>query len=362
MSEFPERILRAQSAMKERGVEAMCFSVGSDLPYLTGYRAMALERVTMFVVPLEGQATLIVPALEVPRVEIPDEAFSVIGWSETEDPIALIDSTLGDVHSVAFGDETWSRFLLQLQDANPARSYCPASDLMAMLRMQKSTGEIAALRQAAQTVDTVVEEMAEVTFSGRSEIEVAREFVERAISGGHDSMEFWIVASGPNGASPHHEPGDRIIAHGDAVVVDFGGRQDGYCSDTTRMFLVGDAPYGFNTAFDVLLLAQMQTVGHVKPGVTAHSVDALAREIITDAGYGELFIHRTGHGIGMDTHEHPYLVEGNDQILTEGMVFSIEPGIYNPGEWGMRIEDIVAVTQDGVERLNRSDRGYRVVS
>lgn len=348
--------------MVDVGVEALCVSIGSDLPYLTGYKAMALERVTMLVVPLEGEATLIVPGLEAPRVDVPDAAFRVVGWAETDDPIGMIDSVLGDADAVAFGDETWSRFLLQLQDANLARSYRSASELMAILRIRKSPDEIDALRRAAQTVDAVVEEMAEVMFSGRSELDVSREITDRAISGGHDSMEFCIVASGPNGASPHHGPGQRIIEAGDAVVVDFGGRQDGYCSDTTRMFVVGEAPYGFDAAFEVLSAAQAAAVEYVRPGVSACSVDAVAREIITEGGYGDLFIHRTGHGIGMDTHEHPYLVDGNDQILDEGMAFSIEPGIYNPGEWGMRIEDIVTVTNDGVERLNRTDRSYRVVS
>lgn len=362
MNRFADRIEQAQLAMGVAGVEAICLSVGSDLPYLTGYRAMALERVTMLIVPREGAPALVVPGLEAARVDVPDGVFSIVGWAETEDPIAIIDAILGDAATVALGDETWSRFLLQLQETNPGRTYRSASDLMSSLRIRKSSGEIDALRRAAQTVDSVVDEMAEVVFSGRSERDVSREIIDRAIANGHDSMDFWIVASGPNGASPHHEPGDRIIEHGDAVVVDFGGTQNGYRSDTTRMFVVGETPYGFDDAFEAVCAAQSSAVEHVRPGVTAASVDAVAREIIADAGYGDLFIHRTGHGIGMDTHEHPYLVEGNDQILEAGMAFSIEPGIYNPGEWGIRIEDIVVVTHDGVERLNRTERRYRVVT
>ena len=362
MTEFPIRIAAAQRAMRERRIDALCVSVGSDLPYLTGYRAMPLERVTMLVIPVAGRAELVVPELEAPRVDVRDDAFDVHAWGEAEDPIGRIDHLLADASSVAVGDETWSRFLLELQEANVSRRYVPASDLMAVLRIRKSPAEIDALRRAARTVDAVVEEMSSVRFSGRTERDVSREIIERAIAGGHDTMDFWIVASGPNGASPHHEPGDRVIQRGDAVVVDFGGYQDGYCSDTTRMFVVGEAPYGFDEAFEVLRTAQSAAVGAVRPGVTAESVDAVAREIISDAGYGELFIHRLGHGIGMDTHEHPYVIEGNDLMLEPGMAFSIEPGIYTPGEWGMRIEDIVVVTDDGVERLNRSDRFYRVVS
>jgi Xaa-Pro aminopeptidase len=361
VSEFAERIATARRAMSDAGVDALCVSIGSDLPYLTGYRAMPLERVTMFVVPLEGRPELVVPGLEAPRVDVVDDAFSVVGWAETDDPIMMIDKILGGARTVAFGDETWSRFLLELQEAHPSRSFVPASDLMASLRMRKSVEEISALRTAARTVDDVVDEMAEVRFSGRTERDVSREIVDRTMSAGHDTMDFWIVASGPNGASPHHEPADRVIEHGDAVVVDFGGHQDGYCSDTTRMFVVGEAPYGFDDAYAVLLEAQLAAVDAVRPGATAESLDAAARDIITEAGYGDLFIHRLGHGIGMDTHEHPYLVEGNEQTVEPGMAFSIEPGIYNPGEWGMRIEDIVAVTDNGVERLNRSDRNYRIV-
>ena len=348
--------------MIDAGFDALCVSVGSDLPYLTGYRAMPLERVTMLVVPPEGRPQLVVPGLEAPRVEVTDDTFAVVGWAESDDPIGIIDGLLGDAVKIAFGDETWSRFLLELQQTDSTRSFAPASELMAGLRMVKSPDEVAALRAAARTVDRVADEMAEVPFSGRTERDVSREIIERTISAGHDTMDFWIVASGPNGASPHHEPGERVIEQGDAVVVDFGGHQAGYCSDTTRMFVVGEAPYGFDDAFEVLHAAQAAAVDVVRPGVTAASLDAVARDIITGAGYGDLFIHRLGHGIGMDTHEHPYLIEGNDQVIESGMAFSIEPGIYNPGEWGMRIEDIVAVTDDGVERLNTSDRAYRVVS
>jgi Xaa-Pro aminopeptidase len=361
MNEFSQRIDAARRAMDTHDVDALCLSVGSDLPYLTGYRVMSLERVTMLIVPRVGRPHLVVPGLEAPRVSVPDDAFEVVGWAESDDPIAAIDGYLRDAATVAVGDETWARFVLDLQDANPARSYIGASDLMAQLRMHKSPREIDALRKAARTVDAVVDEMADVRFSGRTERSISRELIERTTTFGHDTMDFWIVASGPNGASPHHEPDDRVIEHGEAVVVDFGGRQNGYCSDTTRMFVVGTPPYGFDAAYEVLFGAQAGAVEAVRPGVTAASIDAVARDIITEAGYGDLFIHRLGHGIGMDTHEHPYIIEGNDQILEPGMAFSIEPGIYTPDEWGMRIEDVVAVTDEGVERLNRSDRAYRVV-
>ena len=362
MTRFAARIRSAQERMANEGIDALCLSVGSDLPYLTGYRAMPLERLTMFVLPVEGEGTIVVPGLEAPRVETDGMPFRVQGWGETEDPIAIVDAHLAGSGNVLIGDETWSRFLVDLQDVRPSRTFGNAGELMAHLRIRKSADEIEKLLSAAATVDGVVGQLENVRFSGRTERDVAREVTERTRAAGHDTMDFWIVASGPNGASPHHEPGARIIEIGDAVVVDFGGHQEGYASDTTRMFVVQEAPVGFDEAYGVLHRAHVTAVDFVRPGVTAESIDAVARDIITDAGHGDLFIHRTGHGIGMDSHEHPYLVEGNSQPIEEGMVFSIEPGIYKPGEWGMRIEDIVAVTQDGVERLNRTDRAYRVVA
>jgi len=361
MNEFAARMERARASLGAQGVDALCLSVGSDLPYLTGYRAMTLERLTMLVLPADGEAILVVPELEARRVDMSDGTFTVRPWSETEDPVAIVADLLGRVSRVAIGDETWSRFVLALQSADQDRSWFPAGDLMRTLRIVKSGAEIAALREAARTVDGVADQMSTVQFSGRSELDVSREFAERTLADGHDEILFAIVASGPNGASPHHEPTDRVIQHGDAVVVDFGGLQAGYSSDTTRMFVVGDAPYGFTDAYEVLQAAQAAATAHVRPGVTASSVDAAARDIITDGGYGDLFIHRVGHGIGMDTHEHPYLVEGNDELLETGMAFSVEPGIYVPGEWGMRLEDIVTVTDMGVESLNRSHRSIRVV-
>jgi Xaa-Pro aminopeptidase len=362
MSEYANRLAAAQELMRREGIDALCLSVGSDLPYLTGYKAMSLERLTMLVLPVEGDGTIVLPGLEAPRVKSEGLPFTVEGWGETDDPISIVDGLLSNAGNLLIGDETWTRFLIELQDVDPGRSFAKASDLMAQLRMVKSEAEVEKLRAAGASVDDVVGQLEHLRFSGRSERNIAREIIERGIGAGHETMEFWIVASGPNGASPHHEPGDRVIEHGDAVVVDFGGHENGYASDTTRMFVVGEAPYGFDDAYEVLLRAQIAAVDHVRLGVTAESVDAIARDIITEAGYGDLFIHRTGHGIGMDTHEHPYIVEGNEQVLEAGMAFSVEPGIYNPGEWGMRIEDAVTVTVDGVERLNRTDRTYRVVT
>lgn len=352
------RIDGARRAMRARGIDALLVSVGSDLPYLTGYRAFPLERISALVLPADGTPVLFVPELEAPRV---DAAVAVHPWAETDDPFGLIAAMLPETGKIAVGDQTWASFLIAVQARLPRASFVDAETLMAPLRVIKGVDEIAALRDAALGVDRVADELRTVRFSGHTEREVSRIVSDLTLASGHDSVSFAIVASGPNGASPHHEPSDRTISPGDAVVVDFGGRVRGYGSDTTRMYSVGDPPDGFEDAYAVLLAAQKAAIESVRPGVAAESIDAAARTVIDDAGYGEYFIHRTGHGIGLDAHEQPYLVAGNRQPIEAGMAFSIEPGIYLPGRWGMRIEDIVVVVDDGVDRLNQSSRTLRLV-
>lgn len=353
-----DRIAAVQSSMAQSGVDALLVSVGSDLPYLAAYRAFPLERITALVVPAHGEAALFVPQLEAPRIA---STVAVRPWSETEDPFDAIAARLAGAATIAVGDQMWASFLLSFQRRLPDAVFVDAEPLMAKHRVTKDLDEIAALRDAAHGVDLVADQLEGIRFSGRTEREVSRSVTDLTLEAGHDSVSFAIVASGPNGASPHHEPENRVIEHGDAIVVDFGGRVRGYGSDTTRMYCVGEPPSGFAEAFLVLTEAQKAAVDAVRPGVTAESIDAAARSVIADAGYGELFIHRTGHGIGLDTHEQPYLVAGNEQIIEPGMAFSIEPGIYLPGHWGMRIEDIVVAVPGGVDRLNRSSRALRSV-
>jgi len=362
MTDFAERIERATLAMKHHGVDALCVSIGSDLPYLTGYRAHVSERPTILVLDADGLATMVIAALEAPRVDNRPDVFTLAPWEETEDPIAIVNGLLNEADTVAVGSQMWSRFTLDLQARQTTRRWVDAEDLMAGLRIVKSPSEIELLRAAAATVDRIANEIDGMQFSGRTEADVSREIADRTMAAGHESIEFCIVASGPNGASPHHTASQRVIETGDAVVVDFGGYQDGYCSDTTRTFVVGSPPSGFESAYAVLKEAQESATAYVRPGVTTASVDAHAREIIDAAGYGERFFHRLGHGIGLDGHERPYLVEGDDTVVEAGMAFSIEPGIYTAGAWGMRIEDIVVATEDGAESLNTSNREYRTVS
>ena len=347
--------------MDARAVGALLASVEADLPYLTGYEAMPLERLTMLVVTGDRLPFLLVPELEAPRVVQQPEVFELLPWGETEDPVMIVARLVEGVDSVLVGDQTWATFVLALQQRLPATRFGVASPLTRELRMRKDPEELDALRRAAHATDRVADRLKELRFSGRTEAELSRLVADMTVEEGHQSATFSIVASGPNGASPHHEAGGRIIEEGDAVVVDFGGKLDGYCSDTTRTFHVGEPNPEYRGIFAVLEQAQAAAVDAVRPGARAQDIDRIARSIIADAGYGDYFIHRTGHGIGLETHEHPYVVEGNDIELEAGMTFSIEPGIYIPGSFGMRIEDIVAVTADGVERFNRSDRSLTVV-
>jgi len=357
--DYHGRIEALRKLMGRSGVDRVLLSIGADLPYFTGYEAMPLERLTMLAVGSGSDPVLVVPQLEAPRVK--PGPFEVRPWSETEDPLAIVADLCRGSESIAIGDQTWSTFLLQLQERLPSVTFRSATPLTRSLRARKDAEEIERLRRAGAGVDRVVGRLAEVRFSGRSERDLARQVTAMTLEEDHDQSLFWIVASGPNSASPHHEPGERVIEQGDLVVVDFGGRHGGYCSDSTRTFSVGEPSTHQREVHQVVHQAQQAATAAVRPGIVAAEIDRVARALINDAGYGEYFIHRTGHGIGLEGHEHPYLVEGNEEPLEPGMCFSIEPGIYLPGQFGVRIEDIVTVTQTGVELLNNSSRALAVV-
>jgi len=354
-ADYSARLDRAREVMASRGVDALMVSVGADMPYLAGYEAPQLERLTMLVVPREGTATMLIPRLEAPAV-VDRGAFEILPWDETDDPVGVALNLAGHPATAAIGDHAWARFLLAMQAQSPATRFVAATPLTTELRIHKDDAEIGWLRAAGHAADRVAARLATERFSGRTEKEIAGMVEGMLVEEGHDVAAFAIVASGPNGASPHHEPSDRVIGTGDAVVLDFGGRLNGYYSDTTRDFVVGEPTPEYAQAYAVLHEAQDAAVGTVAPGVAAQDIDRAARGIIEAAGYGEFFIHRTGHGIGIEVHEEPFIIEGSERILEPGMSFSVEPGIYIPGEFGMRIEDIVVVTTDGSERLNLSAR------
>jgi Xaa-Pro aminopeptidase len=356
------RLDGARDRMRELGIDALLLSTGADLPYLTGYEAMPLERLTMLVVTTDpDEAVLVVPRLEAPRVVRDDDAFRVRPWEETDDPVAIVASMLADDATAAIGDQTWARFLVQLQDAAPGVRFRRALEVTGPLRLVKDAHEVDALRAAAHAVDGIATAMRDRPFAGRREVDVHRELVDRMLDAGHERANFAIVAAADNAASPHHDPSERVIEAGDVVLCDFGGTMHGYCSDITRMFVVGDPAPEVRDAYAVLVEAQEAGVRAATVGTRCEDVDASARRVIAEAGYGDFFVHRTGHGIGAEAHEDPYVVAGNGLALAAGHAFSIEPGIYLPGRFGLRLEDIVVASEDGPERLNGAARDLAVV-
>lgn len=357
-----ERMARARAEMQAAGVDVLLLSLGMDLVYLTGYEAPPLERLTMAVIPVEGESTLVVPALEAPRVVPEPAAFGIRPWDETEDPVTIVAGLAGPASRAAIGDQTWATFVLELQRRMNTTTFVSAGEISTALRLHKSDDEIELLAAAAAGADRVAVRLSAVQFSGRTEAELGRQIAGMLIEEGHEMAGGAIVGSGPNGASPHHRAADRVIERGDAIVVDFGGTHRGYHSDTTRMFYVGEPSAEMKEVHDIVHQAQETGFRAASIGTPAQEVDRATRAVIVDAGYGEYFIHRTGHGIGLDVHEEPYLVEGNTMPLAQGMVFSIEPGIYLPGRFGVRIEDIVAVGAGGPVRLNEASREPAIVA
>lgn len=363
-----ERLDRVRAAMRAEGVDVLLLSVGPDLPWLIGYEAMPLERLTMLVVPRDGDATLVVPRLEAPRVVERPGVFATRAFEEAEDPIRLVAELAGPAGTVAVGDRTWARFVVDLQAAMGGAGWRRAGTVTGPLRAVKDATEVAALRRASAAADRVAAQLqaGEIALVGRTEADVSAEIGRRLVDEGHQRVNFAIVASGPNAASPHHDADERVIRPGEVVLCDFGGTMAaeggaGYCSDITRCVAVGEPSAEVEEAYAVLLEAQQAAVAAATVGTSCEAVDATARRIIDDAGYGDRFFHRTGHGIGVEEHEDPYVVAGNTTALVPGHAFSVEPGIYTAGAWGLRLEDIVVAAVDGPEPLNTADHALVVV-
>ncbi len=350
------RIARSQQLMVEHGIDVLLLSVGHDLPYLVGYDAMPLERLTMLVVPQQGEAQLVIPRLEAARVNQLPGVFSLIPWDETDDPIAIVASHVRNVKTAAVGDQMWSRFLVDLIKQAPHLSFSRASEIVGALRIAKDRAELDALLAAGAAADRVAAQLhaGQIPLVGRTEAQVSADISARLITEGHNVVNFAIVAAGKNAASPHHHPGPQVIQRDEIVLCDFGGTMNGYCSDITRCVFTGKTTPDVAAAYQVLKTAQAASVRSAVVGATCESVDEVARDVISAAGFGELFMHRTGHGIGMEAHEDPYIVAGNTTLLEAGHVFSIEPGIYLSGKWGMRLEDIVIASPDGPISVNNA--------
>jgi Xaa-Pro aminopeptidase len=357
------RRARAAAGCRDAGVAALLVGPGSDLTYLTGYRIGGSERLTCLVLTSDGAATLVVPELEAPRAAASAPDLPRATWGETADPYALVASLVAAPGAIGVSDQLWAAFVLRLQTALPGRPMRPASEVTRALRMRKDADELAALRAVSAAADRAYVRALDLEFRGRTERAVAADLAALLRDEGHEEVGFTIVAAGEDGASPHHHAGDRVLRRGDVVVLDFGGTRAGYGSDITRTVHVGRDPADeVVRVHDAVRRAQEAGYAAAHAGATAASVDAAARAVIDAAGYGPQFIHRLGHGIGLDGHEHPYLVSGNDEPLEPGMAFSIEPGIYLAGRFGVRIEDIAILAPDGTcEPLNRVDRALAIV-
>ena len=353
-----DRLSRAAAAAASAGLDGLLVTPGPDLRYLTGYSPLsAAERLMVLVVRPDEEPVLVLPSFE--RADAPAD-LTCLEWSDGEDPYAAAAELLGAGRYVV-SDTAWGLHVLGLQGAAAQASLVSMTVGLPLLRAIKDADELERMARAGAAVDAAFADLLGVPFAGRTESDVGEDLARLLREHDHDSVEFIIVGSGPNGANPHHGVSDRVIAEGDMIVLDFGGFVAGYGSDTTRTVHVGEPSPGHQRAHDVVREAQQVGVETVRPGVACQEIDRAVRAHIVDAGYGEYFTHRTGHGIGVETHEQPYIVEGSTQPLEPGMCFSIEPGIYLPGEFGVRIEDIVVVTEDGVRRLNESPRELLVV-
>ncbi|RVW04188.1 M24 family metallopeptidase [Rhodococcus xishaensis] len=362
---YADRLARAAQVAERSGIDGLLITPGPDLRYLIGSRADSFERLTCLVVPSDGSP----PSVVLPRLELAslgDSAVSeldlpVHDWVDGVDPYELVASLLPEGPRTAVADAMPALHLVPLIRRFGAVPVL-ATGVLRELRMIKDEAEIEALRRAGAAIDRVHARMDEWLRPGRTEAEIASDISAAILAEGHTEAAFVIVGSGPHGADPHHEVSDRVIESGDIVVIDIGGPvEPGYNSDSTRTYSVGEPDSGVADRIDTLAAAQRAAVEAVRPGATAESVDAAARDLLAEAGLADVFVHRTGHGIGLSVHEEPYIVAGNTITLEPGMAFSIEPGIYFRGQWGARIEDIVVVTEDGCEPMNRRPRGLTVL-
>lgn len=362
---YAHRLSAAARAAAGAELAGLVITPGYDLRYLVGSRAQTFERLTALVLPADGAPTIVVPRLELAALKesaVPELGVSVRDWVDGDDPYTLVADALGGAgRAVAVTDSMPALHLLPLAEVLGVVPVL-ATDVLRTLRMVKDPAEIDALRKAGAAIDRVHARVPEFLAPGRTEADVAADIAEAIVAEGHSEVAFIIVGSGPHGADPHHECSDRELQVGDVVVVDIGGPYEpGYNSDSTRTYSIGEPDPEVARRYAVLQRAQQAAVAAVRPGVTAEQVDAAARDVLAAEGLAEAFVHRTGHGIGLSVHEEPYIVAGNPLPLQEGMAFSVEPGIYFPGQWGARIEDIVIVTADGALSVNNRPHDLVVV-
>lgn len=367
--DYEARLNGVRALMHTHGLDFLVVGPSADMVYLTGAHTRPSERLAAFILPQLGPGYFVTPAFEAASLPELPEGTQVKTWDETDNPSALAANIIADtLHggpggincTVGVGERLWSVFLLRLQAELPRASFTPATTVLSAARQVKTAGEVAAMQKAGAASDDAFAEFVGKEFTGKSELELSAVFADLLKARGVQLADPPLVASGPNSASPHHHSGERIIKEGDAIVLDFWGTLDDYTFDCTRTVFVGGAPAPGSeeaTVYGVVARAQEAAVQAARAGMTCEALDQVARGIITEAGYGEYFTHRLGHGIGLDTHEAPYIVKGNDTVLQDGMSFSIEPGIYLPNKFGVRVEDCVAIVDGKAVRFNNADHG-----
>jgi Xaa-Pro aminopeptidase len=358
-----ERLSSLRGKMKETGTGLVAIAPGSHMDWLLGFHPHPDERPCLLLV-AEAKEVFLMPVLNAEGTrESTDIPFFT--WADAEGPEAAFAAALEDIGATGIAkvalDETMrADFALLLLGMLPDARHAFTGETLGALRMRKDAAEFTKLKMNAAIADRAMQKAFATIRPGMTEIELAAAIKEHFASEGA-TPAFWIVGAGPNGAFPHHQTGQRRLEEGDAIVIDIGGRKNGFPSDITRMAVVGRPPEGYGQIHTIVERAVEAALKAARPGVLARDVDAAARKIIADAGYGEFFVHRTGHGMGIDGHEPPYITSTSDTVLEEGMVFSIEPGIYMPGRFGIRLEEIVILREDGPEILSSLPRDLHVV-
>ena len=357
------RTERFRTLLRDRSIDAAVLTLGAEVPWMIGYEPMPLERITALIVRPDDSPTLLVPKLEAARVRERSDLFKILSWKESVDPYGLIVDGLKGAKRVAFSDRGWASWLLATMRHASDSEFFSLSELGIDIRREKDDVELLTLAAAGAAADAVAEKLlgGEVELLGKTEREVSDELSRLLLDYGHSRVNFAIVGSGPNSASPHHEPSLRVIGRNEPVVCDFGGTfsvngEPGYCSDITRTVFVGRPDSRFQRLYEVLELAQRTARSSIVAGMSLSAADATARDVIDAAGYKEYFIHRLGHGIGLEEHEEPYLVSNATDVVRERDCFSVEPGIYVPGSYGARIEDIVTVEGGKLTSFNEVNR------
>jgi Xaa-Pro aminopeptidase len=361
-----DRLARLRAAMDDAGVGLIAIAPTDNLRWLLGFAPLYDERACALLVSAESVAMLM-PALNAEQAAAHAPDLALVRWADEAGPEAALREALVQTGAasqagvLAVDPEMRADHLLLLQDASADRRTIDASPVLGPLREVKDGSELALLAASSRIADLAVQAAWAACAPGVSERQVA-ETIGRVFRDHGCEPEFAIVAAGDHGAFPHHHSSPDELAAGDAVVIDVGAIRDGYHSDITRMAFLGEPSARYREVHAAVEAAVVAAMAATRPGASSGEVDAAARGAITAAGYGEFFVHRTGHGLGLSGHEGPYVMDGSKVVLAEGMVHSIEPGIYLPGEFGVRLEEIVHVTADGCARFSDLDRDVHVVT